>query len=258
MTFCGDSVNIPAKGELMASQFRVLVIIPAYNEEKTIGRVIDEIQETVPGVDIVVVNDGSSDNTAKIVREKGTVVLSHSINLGPGAATQTGYEYALEYPYDFVIQLDADGQHEPRYIHDLLSVLESDSADMVIGSRFLGTQGYRPSWIRRVGMKILAVIVSLIIGQKITDSSSGFRALRKEVVEFFATVNYPSDYQDADVLILTHFAGFRIKEVPVVMQENLSGSSLLSGSKFVYYGFKMLLSIIVTLLRKKPVRERRE
>ncbi len=258
MTFYGDSVNIPAKEELMDTQSRVLVIIPAYNEEKTIGRVIDEIQQTAPGVDIVVVNDDSSDNTVKIVREKGIGVLSHPINLGPGAATQTGYEYALEYPYDFVIQLDADGQHEPRYINDLLSVLQSDSADMVIGSRFLGIQGYRPSWIRRVGMKILAVVVSLIIGQKITDSSSGFRALRKEVVEFFATVDYPSDYQDADVLILTHFAGFRIKEVPVAMQENLSGSSLLSGSRFVYYGFKMLLSIVVTLLREKPTRERRE
>ena len=242
----------------MAKQSGVLVIIPAYNEEKTIGRIIDEIQEIAPGMDIVVVNDGSSDNTAKIVREKGAVLLSHAINLGPGAATQTGYVYALQYPHDFVVQLDADGQHEPRYIRDLLSVLQSDGADMVIGSRFLGIQGYRPSWIRRVGMKILAVIVSRIIGEKITDSSSGFRALRKEAVEFFATANYPSDYQDADVLILAHFAGFRIKEVPVVMQENLSGSSLLSGSKFAYYGFKMLLSIVVTLLRKKPTRERRE
>ncbi len=239
-------------------QSRVLVIIPAYNEEKSIGRVLDEIQEIAPGVDVVVVNDDSSDNTAKVVREKGTVVLSHAINLGPGAATQTGYGYALDYRYDYVIQLDGDGQHEPRYINDLLSVLRSDTADMVIGSRFLGIRGYRPSWIRRVGMKILAVIVSRVIGQKITDSSSGFRALRKEVVEFFANVNYPSDYQDADVLILAHFAGFRIKEVPVVMHKNLNGSSLLSGSKFVYYGFKMLLSIVVTLLREKPTRERRE
>lgn len=241
----------------MGMKSRVLVIIPAYNEEKSIGRVIDKIQKTAPGVDIVVVDDGSCDNTVKIVRKKGIRVLAHPINLGPGAATQTGYKYALNYSYDFVIQLDADGQHEPGYINDLLSVLQSDSADMVIGSRFLGTQGYRPSWIRRVGMKILAVIISLVIGQRITDSSSGFRALRKEVVEFFANTDYPSDYPDADVLILAHFAGFRIKEVPVAMQENLTGNSLLSGSRFVYYGFKMLLSIIVTLLREKPTRERR-
>ncbi len=241
----------------MGMKSRVLVIIPAYNEEKSIGRVIDEIQETAPGVDIVVVNDDSSDNTAKIVREKGIRVLSHAINLGPGAATQTGYKYALNYSYDFVVQLDGDGQHDARYIDDLLNVVKSNSADMVIGSRFLGIQGYRPSWIRRVGMKILAVTISLIIGQKITDSSSGFRALRREVVEFFTDVNYPSDYQDADVLMLTHFAGFRIREVPVIMQENLDGSSLLSGSRFVYYGFKILLSIIVTLLRERPTRERR-
>ncbi len=240
----------------MGMKSRVLVIIPAYNEEKSIGRVIDRIQKTTRGVDIVIVNDGSSDNTAKIVREKGIRVLAHPINLGPGAATQTGYKYALEYPYDFVVQLDADGQHDPYYINDLLSILEGDAADMVIGSRFLGSQGYEPSWIRKVGMKIFAVTVSLIIGQKITDSSSGFRALKREVVEFFANVNYPSDYQDADVLMLAHFAGFRIKEVPVVMHEDLSGSFLLSGFKFAYYGFKMLLSIVVTLLREKPQRRK--
>ncbi len=220
--------------------------------------VIDKIQKTTPKVDIVAIDDNSSDDTAEIVRKKGIRVLSHPVNLGPGAATQTGYKYALNYPYDFVVQLDADGQHEPRYINDLLSVLESDSADMVIGSRFLGTQGYKPSLIRRAGMKMFAVIVSLIIGQPITDSSSGFRALKRELVEFFANGNYPSDYQDADVLMLAHFAAFRIKEVPVVMQENLSGKYLLVGYGFLYYGFKMLLSIIVTLLRKRPTRERRK
>ena len=240
----------------MAENSNVLIIIPAYNEEKSIGKVIDNIQKATRGMDIVVIDDDSSDNTVRIVREKGVRLLSHCANLGPGAATQTGYKYALKYPYDFVVQLDADGQHDPYYINDLLSILEGNAADMVIGSRFLGSQGYEPSWIRRVGMKILAVIVSLIIGQKITDSSSGFRALKRKVVEFFANINYPSDYQDADVISLAHFAGFRIKEVPVVMQEDLSGSSLLSGSKFAYYGFKMLLSIIVTLLREKPQRRK--
>ena len=242
----------------MSKEFRTLVIIPAYNEEKSIGMVIDKIQKTTHGVDIVVVDDNSSDNTVKTAQKKGARVLPHPVNLGPGAATQTGYKYALNYPYDFVVQLDADGQHEPRYINDLLSVLQSDSADMVIGSRFLGTQGYNPSWVRRTGMKMFAVIVSLIIGQRITDSSSGFRALTRELVEFFANVNYPSDYQDADVLVLAHFAGFRIKEVPVVMQENLSGKCLLIGYGFLYYGFKMLLLIIVTLLREKSTRERRK
>ncbi len=242
----------------MNTESRVLVIIPAYNEEKSIGMVIDKIQKTAPWVDIVVVDDSSSDNTVKIAQEKGARVLPHPVNLGPGAAAQTGYKYALEYPYDFVVQLDADGQHEPRYINDLLSVLQSDSADMVIGSRFLGAQGYKPSLIRKVGMEVFAVIVSLVIGQKITDSSSGFRALKRELVEFFANVNYPPDYPDADVLMLAHFAGFRIKEVPVVMRENLGGKRLLIGYGFLYYGFKMLLSIIIVLLREKPTGERRE
>ena len=126
----------------------------------------------------------------------------------------------------------------------------------MIGSRFLGEREYKISWIRKLGMKILAFIASLIIGQKITDSSSGFRVLKRKVVDFFANINYPSDYQDADVIILAHFAGFRIKEVPVTMYESISGKSMFDGGKLIYYGFKMLLSIMVTLLRKKPQRRK--
>jgi hypothetical protein len=233
---------------------RILVIIPAYNEEKSVGRVIRKVQESIPDADVVVIDDGSSDNTAKIVQDKGIRMLSHSINLGPGAATQTGYKYALEYPYDFVVQLDADGQHDPQHINDFLRSLESDTADMVIGSRFLRAKGYRPSWIRRMGMVIFAGLTSLIIGQRITDSTSGFRALKREVVDFFAHTDYPSDYQDADIIFLAHSAGFRIREIPVIMHKDLTGKSFLGGGKLIYYGFKVLLSVIVTLLREKPLR----
>lgn len=242
----------------MEKKPRVLVIIPAYNEEKSIGGVIDKIQKTTPGVDIVIIDDGSSDKTAKIVQKKGIRVLSHSVNVGPGAATQTGYKYALRYPYDFVVQLDADGQHDPRYINDLLRSLENNAADMVIGSRFLGVKGYQPSWIRRMGMAIFGGLTSLIVGQRITDSTSGFRALKRDVVDFFANIDYPSDYQDADVIFLAHSAGFRIREIPVIMHRDLSEKSFLGGRRFIYYGFKVLLSVIVTLLREKPARLRRE
>ncbi len=240
----------------MTENSKVLVIIPAYNEEKSIKRVIKEVQENVPGGEMVVIDDGSTDATSRIARQAGAVVLSHPINLGAGAATQTGYKYALEHSYQFVVQLDADGQHSPRHIDDLLNVLRNDSIDIVIGSRFLGEREYKVSWIRKSGMKILASIASLIIGQKITDSSSGFRVLKRKVVDFFANINYPSDYQDADVIILTHFAGFRIKEVPVTMYESISGKSMFDGGKLIYYGFKMLLSIMVTLLREKPQRRK--
>ena len=231
---------------------KVLVIIPAYNEERSIGRVIKEVQENVSGVDVVVIDDGSRDGTAKLAREAGAKVLCHPVNLGPGAATQTGYKYALRHSYELVVQLDADGQHDPGSIKDLLNVLENKSCDLVIGSRFLGSQGYEPRWIRKIGTSFFARLTSLIVKQKITDSTSGFRALRRRVVDFFANIDYPSDYQDADVIVLAHFAGFRIKEVPVAMHENSSGNSVIGGHRLIYYGFKVLLSTIVTLLREKP------
>ena len=240
----------------MSKEFRVLVIIPAYDEEKSIARVIDKIQKASPGVDIVVIDDGSTDATVQIARQAGAVVLSHPVNLGAGAATQTGYKYALEHSYQFVVQLDADGQHPPRYINDLLNILKNEPIDIAIGSRFLGEKEYKLSRIRKLGMKILAFITSFIVGQKMSDSSSGFRALKMEVVDFFANINYPSDYQDADVIILAHFAGFRVKEVSVTMYESISGKSMFDGGKLIYYGFKMLLSIMVTLLREKPQRRK--
>ena len=236
----------------MSKKSEILVIIPAYNEEKDITLVIKKTRQSVPGVDIVVIDDGSKDATSRMAQDAGAAVLSHSINLGPGAAAQTGFKYALRYSYEYVVQLDADGQHEPQYINDLLAALQSSSADVVIGSRFLGIKGYKPPWIRRMGMAIFGSLTSLIIGQRITDSTSGFRALRRGVVDFFANIDYPSDYQDADVIVLAHFAGFHIKEVPVAMHENSSGNSVIGGHRLIYYGFKVLLSTVVTLLREKP------
>jgi len=240
----------------MTENSRVLVIIPAYNEEKSIRRVIKEVKENVSVGGIIVIDDGSTDATSQIARRAGAVVLSHSINLGYGAALQTGYKYALEKSYDCVVQLDADGQHSPQYVNNLLNILKNEPVDIAIGSRFLGKRDYKLSWIRKLGMKILAFITSFIISQKITDSSSGFRALRREVVDFFAHIDYPSDYDDADVIILAHFAEFHIKEVPVTMYESISGKSMFNGGKLIYYGFKMFLSIMVTLLREKPQRRR--
>jgi len=235
---------------------RVLVIIPAYNEEKSIGRVIKKVEENIPGADVVIIDDGSRDETVKVARKAGVRVLSHCVNLGPGAATQTGYKYALRHSYELVVQLDADGQHDPGSIRHLLTVLESESCDLVIGSRFLGSQGYEPSWIRKIGMSFFARLASLIVKQKITDSTSGFRVLNCKVVDFFANIDYPSDYQDADVITLAHFAGFRIREAPVIMHGNTSGKSLLGGGRFIYNRIKVLLSVTVTLLREKPSRER--
>ena len=235
---------------------RILVIIPAYDEEEIIGRVIKEVQESISDVDVIVIDDGSKDGTAKAAREAGARVLSHCVNLGPGAATQTGYKYALRHSYKSVVQLDADGQHDPRSIKDLLNVLDNESCDLVIGSRFLGDEGYEPRWIRKIGMSFFAALTCLVLRQKITDSTSGFRVLNHKLVDFLANIDYPSDYQDADVITLVHFAGFRIGEIPVIMHKDISRKSLLGGTRFIFYGFKVLLSLIVTLLREKPSRER--
>lgn len=243
---------------MVANKQNVLVILPAYNEEKSIGAVIREVQQSIPEADIVVVDDGSVDGTVRVVRKTGAKLISHPTNLGAGAATQTGYMYALRHSYQFVVQLDADGQHNPQHIRALLRILQDDLADVAIGSRFLEKRGYQPSWIKNLGMRVLGLIASLVMGQRLTDSTSGFRALKREVVDFFANIDYPSDYQDADVIILAHSANFRIREVPVTMHQRLSGKSMHRGYRLIYYGFKMLLSVVVTLLRQKPLKERRK
>ena len=189
--------------------------------------------------------------------EAGAQVLSHPINLGYGAALQTGYKFALEKGCEAIVQMDGDGQHDPSFIPELLQVIQREEADIVIGSRFLktgpmisGGQIYRAPFIRRLGMRVFGAITSLIIRQKITDSTSGYQAMNDRVLEWVSSDKFPWDYPDADVLIMLHRAGFRIKEVPVHMFENEDRKSMHSGWKPIYYVFKMFLSILVTLMRK--------
>lgn len=227
-----------------------IVIIPAYNEEKRIAAVIAGVCASVPNVAVVVINDCSQDDTATVARHAGAIVVSHPFNMGYGAAIQTGYKYAKEKGYHFLVQLDADGQHDPDCIPDLLSPVIAGKADFAIGSRFLG-MSYRPPFIRRSGMAIFRAIVSLIIGKSVTDTTSGFQAFNRNVIEFLCTDVFPVDYPDADILIMLHRVGFSMVEVPVRMFENVEGKSIHSGLKPIYYIFKMLLSIGVTLLRAR-------
>lgn len=227
---------------------RVIVIIPAYNEEMRIAAVVTNVRASVPGADVVVINDCSRDSTAAVARQAGAVVVSHPFNMGYGAAIQTGYKYAREKGYDLLVQLDADGQHDPSCIPALLSPVIAGEADIAIGSRFLGNS-YRPPFARRVGMALFRRIVSTVTGMFVTDTTSGYQAFNRDVIRFFATDIFPVDYPDADMLIMLHRAGFRLTEVPVRMFENSEGKSMHSGLKPIYYMFKMLLSIFVTLLR---------
>ena len=227
-----------------------IVLIPAFNEEKRIAPVIAGVRAAVPDASVVVVNDGSRDGTAAVARRAGAIVVSHPFNMGYGAAIQTGYKYARDKGYDYLVQLDADGQHDPTCIPSLLAAVIDGRADIAIGSRFLGSS-YRPTLARRAGMALFRRIVALVTGLSVTDTTSGFQAFNRDVIRFFATDIFPVDYPDADMLIMLHRSGFRMTEVPVRMFENSEGKSMHSGIKPLYYMFKMLLSICVTLMREK-------
>ncbi len=230
-----------------------LVIIPAYNEEKNIKNVIRAIRKSNPDVDILVVDDFSSDNTGKLARENNAFVIRHVINGGYGTALQTGYKFARYKNYDIVAQIDGDGQHDPSYLKDLFMKIQNNGYDFVIGSRFLNSpRKYKMPLLRKMGMWFFQFLIYLFTNKKISDPTSGYQALSKDVFCYFAdgTV-FPSDYPDADVIVLLHYAGFKISEVPVVMYENDTGQSMHNGFKPIYYVIKMLLSLFIVRVNKK-------
>ncbi|MCC6503284.1 MAG: glycosyltransferase family 2 protein [Deltaproteobacteria bacterium] len=228
---------------------KLLIIIPAFNEEATISGVIASIRRHVPSADIVVVNDGSRDRTAGLAAGSGAVVLSHLYNLGIGATMQTGYKYARSKGYDIAVQVDADGQHPPEQIERLVKPVMEGRADIVVGSRFMGEGDYKPSIARSAGMVFFSQLVSAIIKEKITDTTSGFRASGKRCIEYFSS-RYPDDYPEVEALVLLHKKGFSIMEVPVSMAERAGGKSSITPMKSVYYMVKVLLAILVDLMKK--------
>jgi glycosyltransferase involved in cell wall biosynthesis len=231
-------------------------MIPAFNEASCIVGVIADIRRVIPDYDILVINDGSSDETATLAYSAGSIVISHPFNMGYGVSIQTGYKYAFSNGYDGIVQIDADGQHDPTCIPDLLKPILTNKTDFALGSRFLGGGTYKPDWVRSVGMALFRILVTLRTGNHITDSTSGYQAFNRDVIRFFTSDTFPNDYPDADVLITLHLAGFRVREVPVRMFSNANGKTMHSGLKPLYYTFKMLLSIFVILLRGKQ-RDRR-
>lgn len=230
---------------------RTLVLIPAYNEEFGLARVIADVRQALPECDLLVVNDGSRDNTAAVGRAAGATVLSHAFNMGYGVTIQTGYKYARDNDYDCLVQIDADGQHDPSFIPEMLAPVLSGETDLVLGSRFLWFDSYRPSFSRRLGILFFRNLVTVLIGRNITDPTSGYQAFNRQVIRFFCTDVFPCDYPDADMLVTLNMAGFRIREVPVRMFANATGKTMHSGAKPLYYMFKMCLSIFVTLLRNR-------
>jgi glycosyltransferase involved in cell wall biosynthesis len=227
---------------------RIVIVVPAFNESGRVGDVVRDVARALPGADVVVVDDGSADETAAEARQAGAVTLSLPVNSGYGAALQTGYKYAVRRGYSIVGQIDADGQHRAEFLPAMLAAL-TDGFDVVIGSRFLDRDGhYRPSLARGFGMRLFARIVSLVTHQHLSDPTSGMQLMRIDVARFFCSSVYPTDYPDADILILLHRSGYRIHEVAVQMRPS-PGKSMHSGHHSLYYIYKMALSILVTLLR---------
>ncbi|UCG92810.1 MAG: glycosyltransferase family 2 protein [candidate division WOR-3 bacterium] len=233
---------------ISTSTKRILIIIPAYNEEDTITSVIKEIREKIAHADICVVNDGSSDSTAHVVSRLGVHAVNLPFNMGIGAAVQTGFLYAKINDYDYAIQVDADGQHNISYINALITLLDNDSLDIVSGSRFLERSGYRSSFLRRIGILWFELMNKIITGQRITDSTSGFRLYNRRAIAFFSK-NYPEDYPEPEVIIVAKKAGFCVREIPVTMRERQGGESSIKGWKVVHYMIKVVLSMIMQSLK---------
>jgi len=233
---------------------RVLVVMPAHDEEASLGATLARVREHLPEADVVVVNDFSSDRTSAVAESHGARVVDLPWNLGYGGAVQAGFKYALAGGYDVVIQMDADGQHDPSCARALIAPVLGGEADVAIGSRFLGRADYRIPWLRRMGMRVFGRIVTFVTRRTFSDPTSGFQALNHRAIEFFARDNYPSDFPDADTIILLALAGFRVCEVPVTMQARTAGTSMHSNLRAFYYVSKMLLSILMVLLRRKRLR----
>jgi glycosyltransferase involved in cell wall biosynthesis len=233
----------------------LLVIIPAYNEEANVAGVIQGIQTHLPGADVLVINDGSRDRTAQVASGAGAEVLTLPYNMGYGAALQTGYKYGRENGYQILAQIDADGQHDPVYIPAMLNLIRRDEADIVIGSRFLVRSEYRAPLAKRIGMLLFGTIASWATGQRISDPTSGYQALNRRAFCYCAADVYPSDFADADVIIMLHRAGLRIREVAVKMYPSGNKQSrYLNMYSFLtpaYYIFKMSLAVFVCLLRAR-------
>jgi glycosyltransferase involved in cell wall biosynthesis len=235
-----------------------LAVVPAYNEEASLERVLRSLHEHAPGFDVLVVDDGSTDETAAVAERHGAYVLRHPFNLGIGGAVQSGFSYALENDYDYCVQVDGDGQHDATQIARLQELMEREpELDLVVGSRFMtGDYDYPSPISRRTGIHIFAFICSRITGQRVTDPTSGFRLANKRAIALFAR-DYPHDYPEVEAILMLHYHRLRMRELPVRMFERGGGKSSIGGSgKSAYYMLKVLLAIVVGLFRARPVVER--
>jgi len=227
---------------------KVLIIVPAFNEEGNIKSVIKSIREVSLDIDIIVINDCSTDNTEAVAKSLNVDVISLPLNLGIGGAVQTGFQYAYNNNYDIAIQIDGDGQHNPKYIKELIGPLSKGDADVVNGSRFIDKKGFQSKFFRRLGIRFFQLLINILVRCNITDSTSGFRAYNTKAIELLKD-RYPIDFPEPEAIIILKKRKFRIIEVPVEMENRAAGISSISTFKSIYYMVKVTISIIVEFLR---------
>jgi glycosyltransferase involved in cell wall biosynthesis len=233
------------------SRLRGLAIVPAYNEEASVGMVIRELRTVESDLEVVVVDDGSSDRTSDAAAAAGAHVVTLPYNVGIGGAVQTGYQYALEHGFELAIQVDGDGQHDPSEIGRVLEPIFEGRADLVVGTRFVEGGGYRGTRVRRVGIRLFAAVVSLMVRQRVSDTTSGFRAVNRKALRLFAA-QYPHDYPEVESIVLLSRHGLRMLEVPVQMRVRETGNSSITALRAAYYMIKVLLALFIGLFRRYP------
>lgn len=231
---------------------KVLVIIPAFNESEAISGVLDALRTHTPEYDVLVVNDGSTDNTVEVVKQHpGVNLIQLPFNMGIGSTVQTGYKFAAQHGYDIAVQCDADGQHPVHQIPKIVQGVLDGKGDMVIGSRYVADSDYTPSIFRRIGKSLLSRIVHSVVGGGVTDTTSGFRAMNRAVFTAFAKT-YPDDYPEPEALVIMHKRGLKAVELPVDMQPRQGGESSINPHHAIYYIVKVSMAILIGVLKKKP------
>ena len=228
---------------------KILIIIPAFNEEGTIREVIHKVQAFLPPADVLVVNDGSTDDTGSIAWKEGVLVLENPYNMGIGATMQTGFLYALRKDYDIVVQIDGDGQHNPESLPSLIQPILEGRSNLVIGSRYLSDQGYKSTLPRKLGIKFFTYLLWIFTGKRVTDPTSGFRAMDREGIALFAK-EYPADYPEVEALIAAHQKGLQYQEIATTMKERQGGTSSIGFLSALYYMVKVTLSVSIGFCRK--------
>jgi glycosyltransferase involved in cell wall biosynthesis len=232
-----------------------VAVVPAYNEASTVGDVVLAIRRMAPQLDVLVIDDGSTDETGRNAEKAGARVLRLPFNLGIGGAVQAGFKYADEHGYGYMVQIDGDGQHDPGEVHKLFDVMEKGSADMICGTRFSTPTGYMAPISRRTGIHVFAFLLSRLLRQPVTDPTSGFRLYNRRAISLFAR-DYPHDYPEVEAVLMLHHHRLTMREVPVRMFQRGGGVSSIGGSgKSFYYMVKVLLALFVGLARARPVPE---